>query len=133
MTYHHFYHNLFVRRKSLCPVHAQREVTCDLLRGHKCQKEQILRNHFNIHLFILAALGLSCGMWNLLMWHVESFDVACEFWFPDQGSNWGLPHWELGVLATGPRGKSRDHFRGNRHTVTSARAHLPKAMASRTY
>ena len=34
----------------------------------------------------------SCCMWNLQL--------------PDQGSNLGLLHWELGVLVTGPPGKS---------------------------
>ena len=33
--------------------------------------------------------------------------VACGIQFPDQGSNPGPLHWERGVLATGPPGKSR--------------------------
>ena len=48
------------------------------------------------------------------LWHVESLDVACKLlscsmWdlVPDQGSNLGPLHWELGVLATGPPGKSQ--------------------------
>ena len=36
--------------------------------------------------------------------------VACEIWFPDQGSNPGPLHWERGVLATGPPGKSPKDF-----------------------
>ena len=32
--------------------------------------------------------------------------VKCETWFPDQGLNLGLLHWELRVLATGPPGES---------------------------
>ena len=36
----------------------------------------------------------------------ELLAVACGIWFLDQGSNPGLLHWELGVLATGPSGKS---------------------------
>ena len=39
----------------------------------------------------LAALGHSCSMWDL---------------FLNQGSNLGPLHWECGVLATGPPGKS---------------------------
>ena len=75
----------------------------------------------------LAALGLSCGMWDLCcgMWdlccgmqdlqlqHTGSSSAACELLvaacgiqFPDQGSNPGPLHWECGVLATGPPGKS---------------------------
>ena len=47
----------------------------------------------------LAAPGLSCSMWNLLV-------VACGIYVPDQSSNLGSLHWECGVLATGPPGKS---------------------------
>lgn len=52
----------------------------------------------------LAALGFSCGTWDLrsllqhagcLVWHVGPSSI------PDQGA-----HWELGVLAAGPSGKS---------------------------
>ena len=32
--------------------------------------------------------------------------MACVILFPDQGSNSGPLHWEYGVLATGPPGKS---------------------------
>jgi len=32
--------------------------------------------------------------------------VACGLWIPDQESNSGLLHWEHGVVATGPPGKS---------------------------
>ena len=46
-----------------------------------------------------AALGLSCGMNDLLV-------VVCGIYFPDQGSNLGPLHWELRVLATGPPAKS---------------------------
>ena len=36
--------------------------------------------------------------------------VACGIQFPNQGSNPGPLHWELGVLATGPRRKSQILF-----------------------
>ena len=36
----------------------------------------------------------------------ELLVVACGTWFPDQGSNPGPLHWECGVLATGPSGRS---------------------------
>ena len=131
MMYHHFYNYLFARRKSLCPVHAQREVTCDPLQGPKCQKEQISGGHFNIYLFILAALGLSWGMWNLLMWLVRLGSlVRGHSRASHTGSSptlgaWSLSHWT--------RREVQGSFRGNCHTVTSARAHLPRAVASRTY
>ena len=34
--------------------------------------------------------------------------VACGIYFPDQGSNLGLLHWEHRVLGTGLPGKSLD-------------------------
>ena len=39
--------------------------------------------------------------------------MALELWlqqFPDQGLNLNLLHWECGVLATGPSGKSSLDF-----------------------
>ena len=35
----------------------------------------------------LAALGLSCGTWNLLVVACELLVAACGIQFPDQGSN----------------------------------------------
>ena len=61
--------------------------------------------------WILAA----CSTWAhpSLLWHVGSLVVACKLLvaacgirFPDQGSNPGSLHWECGVLAIGPPGKS---------------------------
>ena len=43
--------------------------------------------------------------------------VACGIEFPDQGSNLGPLHWECGILATGPPGKSRS-FK-NKHVFIS--------------
>ena len=40
--------------------------------------------------------GIACELWI----------VACNIWFPDQGSNPGPLHWECGVSAIGPPGKS---------------------------
>ena len=54
----------------------------------------------NIYLFILAAAGLRCSLREVLV-------TTCGEWCPDQGLNRGLLHWESGVLATGPPGKSR--------------------------
>lgn len=46
----------------------------------------------------MAAPGLGCGTWDFSI-----FVVACRIEFPNQGP----PHWENGVLATGPPGKSQ--------------------------
>ena len=72
-----------------------------------------------IYLFIQAAQGVSvvacriftvaCGI--LQLWHVKSqLQQAYGIQLPDQGSNPGPPHWEHGVLATGPPGKSLCFF-----------------------
>ena len=53
----------------------------------------------------MAELGLRCSMRDL--W---SLAVACGTQFPEQGSNLSPLHWEHGVLATGPPGKSLYHF-----------------------
>ena len=46
----------------------------------------------------LAVPGLSCAC--------ELLVAACGIQLPDQGSNPSLVHWEHGVPATGPPGKS---------------------------
>ena len=51
----------------------------------------------------LAAPGLSCSTWNLLV-------AVCGIQFPDQQSNPGPLQWEHGILATGPPGKSLFHL-----------------------
>ena len=59
-----------------------------------------------LHWVLVVAHGIfSCGMQDLLLWHVESLVVACGIQFPDKGSNPGPLNWECGVLATGPPGK----------------------------
>lgn len=51
----------------------------------------------------LAALGISCGMWDLrsLLQHAGSFVATCKLlvvpcgiYFPDHGSNLGSPDWQ---------------------------------------
>ena len=61
----------------------------------------------------LAVLGFSrdtrvfsCGTRDFLAVACKLLLAACGIWFPDQGSNPGPLHWEHGVLATGPSGKS---------------------------
>ena len=54
----------------------------------------------NIYILIyLAVPGLRCGRQDLLA-------VACEIYFPEQGSNLGPLHWEHGVLASRPQEES---------------------------
>lgn len=50
---------------------------------------------WNLHSSLQHTGTFSCGMWNLVS---------------DQGSKPGPLHWELGVLATGPPGKSCSVF-----------------------
>ena len=54
----------------------------------------------------LAALSLSWGMQDLLVLAHRLLVATCGTWFPHQGLNTGSLHWECGVLATGPHGKS---------------------------
>ena len=60
-------------------------------------------------LFLVARLELS------KLWHVGN-------WSPDWGLNLGPLLWEIGVLATGPPGKSlhyilNERFRGGAHEI----------------
>ena len=41
----------------------------------------------------------------------ELLVVACGIQFPDQESNSGPLHWEFGVLARGPPGKSQSDLK----------------------
>ena len=59
----------------------------------------------------LAVPSLSCGTQDLfsfffLMQCVGSLVVACGIWFLNQELNTGPLHYDCGVLATGPPGKS---------------------------
>ena len=55
-----------------------------------------------LYIYLFAVLDLSCGTRSL----------RCSMWdlVPCQGLNPGPLHWELGVLATGPPGKSSHLF-----------------------
>ena len=55
--------------------------------------------HLLIYLIYLAAAGLSCSMWDLLI-------AACGIQFPDQGLNPGLLHQEHRVPVTGLPGEA---------------------------
>ena len=53
----------------------------------------------------MAALGLSCGMWDL-RFGMRTLSYSILDLVPDQELNLGPLHWEHGVLATEPPGKS---------------------------
>ena len=71
----------------------------------------LLESFFNIYFnkcIYLAALVLSCGMWDLesLLQCVESFSCFMRDLLPQPGMELGPLHWERRVLATGPPGES---------------------------
>ena len=59
-------------------------------------------------LIYLAALSLTCGTQDLAssVAVCKLLVVTCGIQFPAKGLNPGLLHWEQGILATGPPGKS---------------------------
>ena len=59
----------------------------------------------------MEILFLNIYLLYLFIWLFLALAAACEIKFPDQGSTLGALHWELGVLATGPPGKSQEHFK----------------------
>ena len=69
---------------------------------------------FCLFILYLVAPRLSCGtpdLWSSLgraglVVARELLVAAWGTWFPDQGSDLGPAHWDHGVLATGPLGKS---------------------------
>ena len=73
-------------------------------------KWSIIITFVNIYLFGCA------GSW---LQHVGSLFTACAIYFPDQGESPGSLHWEHGVLATGPPGKSQ-----NRRIIIRAQSQL---------
>ena len=73
-------------------------------------------DHF-VHQFCFFFSVCLFGCAGSQLWHTGSpiFVGACGIfaaqgiWFPDQGLSLGPLHWEHGVLATGPPGKSLVH------------------------
>ena len=60
------------------------------------------------HTLCLFVVFLILFIW-LRVFFIATYELlvaACGIQFPNQGSNPGLLHWELEVLATGPLGKS---------------------------
>ena len=74
-----------------------------------CTRPQL--QHVGSPIFAVAGGIFSCGMW---------------IYFPDEETNLGPLHWERGVLATGPPGKSLElpakHFLASRAARCSSRA-----------
>ena len=72
--------------------------------------------HLLVQVLVVAHQLLSCGTWAPQLWHVNSqLWHACGIWFPNQGSNPGPLHQELGVLTTVPPGKPRVVYSFNLH------------------
>jgi hypothetical protein len=69
--------------------------------------------------FISPALASEFSFFNLFGCNFveacEPLVEACGIWFPDQKSNPGPLHWEHGVLAFGPPGKSQHHIISSIH------------------
>ena len=93
------------------------------------------------HRIFIAVCGIfSCSMWDLSVVACELLVATCGIQLPDQGSNLGPLHWERRVLATGPPGKSLEHFFENYvfiylwlHWVFTAVRGLSLVAASRGY
>ena len=72
------------------------------LEGKGVHRSMRCNSFFNIYFYLFIwlcwVLVAACGL----------LAVACEIQFPDQGQNPCVLHWEHGVLATGPSGKSQD-------------------------
>ena len=64
------------------------------------------KNKNCVFIWLLRVLVIACGIFNLCFSMQALLDAACGIQFPDQGSNPGPRHWQHGVLATGPPGKS---------------------------
>ena len=52
-------------------------------------------------------MPFSQGHKGVLIVAFEHLVATCRIYVPDQGLNLSPLHWEHGVLATGPRGKSQ--------------------------
>jgi len=63
--------------------------------------------------FFFKHLFGRAGSWSWHVWSsVPAYRLSCSLWdqFPDRGSNPGALHWERGVLATRPPGKSQSRL-----------------------
>ena len=91
--------------------------------------------------FFFKFIYLFIWLYQVLVWHLGSLvfiaagrilvtagdSLSCSMWdlpFPDQGSNLGALHWEPGVLATGPPGKSRQHQVFSTQTSLWSNSHI---------
>ena len=83
--------------------------------GHDSQATKSeVQKYFSIFFFLfqylfiyLAASGLNCGTWDILVAEC-GIVFSCSMWDLDPwpGSNSGPVHWVCGVLATGPPGNT---------------------------
>ena len=67
------------------------------------------------HTLCLFVVFLILFIW-LRLFFIATYELlvaACGIQFPNQGSNPGLLHWELEVLATGPPQESLNHTLSN--------------------
>ena len=59
-----------------------------------------------IFIYLFGCIGSQLQHAGSLVVACEPLVAACGIQFPNQGSNLGALHWERGVFATGPPGKS---------------------------
>ena len=64
----------------------------------------------NIYLFVCSRSQMQHVGSLAFISACELLVAACRIQFPDQGSNLSPLHWQHGVLATGPQGKSNSHL-----------------------
>ena len=80
-----------------------------LRMGMKTNYLFLLKDVYFIYLFGCTRSQLQ-HEGSFLVGSCKLFVEACKIQFPDQVSNLGPLHWEHGVLATGPPGKSQDQI-----------------------
>ena len=73
--------------------------------GQEDLLEKGMATHFN-NFFIFIVMYSFIGLYQVSSVACELLVAACGIWYPNQGLNQGPLHWEHGVLATGPPGKS---------------------------
>ena len=72
----------------------------------------------------IAFCHVDAFIFYLFIWLHQVLVAAYGIWFPDQGLNLGPLHWEPGVLATGPPGKSRQHQVFSTQTSLWSNSHI---------
>ena len=85
------------------PRHIQR-VSRQENTSVKVAREAVL--DCNLVFLLLRVLDMAPGVFRLGCGMPDFLSVACGIYFSEQGLNPGPLHWECGVSATGPPGKS---------------------------